>query len=82
MSDGHLPPKPEDALPDSTEPHGPYPRCGRLSNFTHEGSAPLTFDGSSFSLSPDGTQNRSFVERLSILQWLFVVGGDGVGSRR
>jgi len=68
MSNDRLPPKPDDALPDSTEPHGPCPRCGRLSNFTLEGSAPLTFDGSSYLVNHDGTRERTHFERLSVLQ--------------
>ena len=63
MGNDPLPPKPDDALADSTEPHGPCPRCGRLNNFTFKGSAPLIFDGSSYSANQDSTLKRIHVER-------------------
>lgn len=63
-----LPPKPDDALPDTTEPHGPCPRCGRMSNFTLQGASPLTFDDSSYALDADGARQRTYFERLSVLQ--------------
>jgi hypothetical protein len=43
---GQLPPKSADALPDSDEPNGPCPRCGRASNFTVRMQAPISFNRS------------------------------------
>jgi hypothetical protein len=38
-----LPPKPVDSLPDSTEPHGLCPRCGRISNFSLIANTPVSY---------------------------------------
>ncbi|WP_210428902.1 DUF4145 domain-containing protein [Nocardioides eburneiflavus] len=68
MSDG-LPPKSEHELPDSTYPYGPCPRCGRASNFTPQGTAPVTFDESGgYSIAHDGHHERIHEEQLVILQ--------------
>lgn len=63
-----LPPKPEDALPDSTDPHGPCPRCGRQSNFSIEGSTPVTYDDRTSYELADGTTERGFDQQLTVLQ--------------
>lgn len=55
-----------DRLPDSTDPSGPCPRCGRPSNFSSIGNGPITY-GSNY--MQDGTgYHRMAVERISILQ--------------
>lgn len=61
-----LPPKPEDALPDSTEPNGQCPRCGRASNFSVLGTFPVTYDGK-MTVGPTG-QTRRHVVQVSVLQ--------------
>ncbi len=68
ISFDRLPEKPDDVLPDSTDPHGPCPRCGRLSNFTVKGQAPLNYDGRGFSLGQNGQQEPTYDEQLSVLQ--------------
>ena len=41
---GTTPPADPDTLPDSSDPSGPCPRCGRISNFTiHPNTFPLLF---------------------------------------
>lgn len=56
------------ALPDSTEPHGPCPRCGRLSNFTVMGNAPVTYDDSRCLIDQAGQRSRDCDVRLSVLE--------------
>lgn len=63
-----LPDKPDDVLPDSTNPHGPCPRCGRQSNFTLRGQAPLTYDGQGYTVCQEGRQEPTYNEQLSVLQ--------------
>jgi uncharacterized protein DUF4145 len=62
-----LTPKPVDALPDSTEPHGPCPRCGRVSNFSSQGSLPVSYDSNVFAAS-GGQPKRIDVVRVSSLE--------------
>lgn len=82
-----LPPKPDDILPDSTDPHGPCPRCGRLSNFTLVAEGPVTY-GETSSIGPDGIRRREYDERLSILecqgchQNVVVIEEQYIGGRR
>jgi Domain of unknown function (DUF4145) len=57
----------EETLPDSNDPHGPCPRCGRLSNFAVIGELPLSYDNT-MSLRPaDGRSSRGYDERVSVL---------------
>lgn len=64
-----LPPKSFDALPDSTEPNGPCPRCGRLSNFGSIGTIPVTYDARQRYIQVGGGRTeREHVERLCVLQ--------------
>lgn len=48
MSDTTPPPSDPDRLPDSADPNGPCPRCGRVAHFAPVGTADVTFrkDGS------------------------------------
>lgn len=55
-----------DRLPDSTDPSGPCPRCGRPSNFDVKGHAPLTFT-SEYLQGPTGME-RLHDQRLSVLE--------------
>lgn len=66
LPDQGLPPKPADALPDSTEPNGPCPRCGRVSNFGRVGSLPLSFN-SSVLIGPDNKSMRDHDEQVTVL---------------
>jgi hypothetical protein len=52
--------------PDSTDPSGPCPRCGRVSNFAKIGDLPVSFGGSVLQ-RPDGTSERDAVDRVSSL---------------
>lgn len=58
-----------DSLPDSTDPSGPCPRCGRVSTFSLEEATPVTFvkDGR-YATSREGGQERLYTERAAILQ--------------
>lgn len=77
-----------DILPDSTKMHGPCNRCGRVSNFTLHGSAPVTFrkDGS-YAVGHNGPQ-RLYDQQLSILECngcrdcVVVIEDQYVGGRR
>jgi len=61
-----LPPNP-DTSPDSSDPSGPCPRCGRVSNFRVIGSIPVTFEEGTYTLLPDGSSERIFYEQVSAL---------------
>lgn len=63
-----LPAKSADLPPDSTHPYGLCSRCGRLSNFTFIGTAPLTYDDHLFTQDRDGRRERVIDEQISILQ--------------
>jgi hypothetical protein len=69
---GVAPPSPHqrdpEALPDSTFPHGPCPRCGRHSNFGEVGWTPLTYDYNLYATRRDGTHEPVTNERVSVLQ--------------
>ena len=53
-----------DSLPDSTDPNGPCPRCGRIASFDLRGNAPLTYRTNVF--EPGG--GRLPIQRASILE--------------
>lgn len=63
------PARDSDSLPDSSDPSGPCPRCGRVSNFTEVGSGPVTYtpDGG-YSIDPNGEQHRLYDEQVTILE--------------
>lgn len=58
-----------DSLPDSTDPNGPCPRCGRVAHFSTCGAAELTFrkDGS-HAINRDGTYQRIATQRVAVLE--------------
>ncbi len=58
-----------DALPDSTDPSGPCPRCGRVSSFSIEATCPVTFrrDGS-YAMTSEGLHERRDTERAAVLE--------------
>jgi hypothetical protein len=56
-----------DRLPDSTDPSGPCPRCGRVSNFGVAGSTPVTF-GNTAIQHPDGRTERNHIEQATVLE--------------
>jgi len=59
-------PEPNKGLPDSDTGSGQCPRCGTLSSFETKVTAPLTFDGNHLN-SHDQSQERTFIDRLSVL---------------
>jgi len=59
-------PNPETS-PDSADPSGPCPRCGRVSNFRVLGSLPVTFEEGSYAFLPDGRQQPVHYEQVSAL---------------
>lgn len=60
------PTNPETA-PDSDDPTGPCPRCGRVSNFHHAGYLAVTFKEGVYAIDPGGSQQRLVAERVSVL---------------
>src|SRR6266566_1734038 len=56
-----------DRLPDSTDPSGPCPRCGRVSNFHPAASTPVTFEGALIQY-PDGRTERTHIEQATVLE--------------
>lgn len=75
-------------LPDSTKLHGPCNRCGRVSNFTLVGRAPVTFrkDGT-YAVGRKGPE-RLYDQQVSILECngcrdrVVVIEDEYVGGRR
>ncbi len=61
-------PRDADKLPTSSDPSGPCSHCGRVSNFTVVGNAPLTFDQGSVWVSPGGGAERPYNEQVAILE--------------
>jgi hypothetical protein len=58
-----------DRLPDSTDPNGPCPRCGRIANFTACGVAEVTFRKSGgFVQHRDGSVQPPASQRVAILE--------------
>lgn len=67
----------------------PGPPCGRLSNFTRKGAAPVTFDTTGgYVQSADGSTERPHAEQLSVLecqgcrQNVVVIEEEYIGGRR
>ena len=56
-----------DSLPDSSDPNGPCPRCGRVANFEIYGSHSVTFDKGGYAVGPAGHE-RIDRERVSVLE--------------
>lgn len=63
-----LPPKAQDALPDSTSPDGPCPRCHRMSNFGLVGSLPVAYEEGRYAVGQGGHAERISDQRVSVLQ--------------
>lgn len=57
-----------DTPPDSWDPTGVCPRCGRTSNFRSLGSLPVTFDPHIAAVGRDGTRDPLVLEQVSALQ--------------
>ena len=57
-----------DSLPDSTDPSGPCPRCGRVSSFTIRGTAGVTFRDGEYMQGPGGVPERVSDEQIAILE--------------
>ncbi len=83
-------PEPDpDRLPDSSDPNGPCPRCGRVANFQPCGTADVTFrkDGG-FVQYGDGSYGRQANQRAAILECsgcrdrIVVIEDELVGGRR
>ena len=56
-----------DSPPDSADPSGPCPRCGRVSTFSNEGSAPVTFEEGRYAINRDGSREGIAVHQVSVL---------------
>jgi Domain of unknown function (DUF4145) len=54
-----------ETLPDSADPSGPCPRCGRVSNFSYVASLPASFGGTH--QLGDGSTERDALDRVSVL---------------
>lgn len=57
-----------DRLPDSTDPNGPCPRCGRVANFQSCGVAEMTFKHGGYAMNSNGTRERLASQRVAILE--------------
>ena len=57
-----------DTLPDSTDPHGPCPRCGRASNFTAVAAVPISFRKGVFGMGRQGERIPISEQQVSVLQ--------------
>jgi hypothetical protein len=63
-----LPPHNPDTPPDSHDPAGPCPRCGRVSNFALIGSVPVTFASGGYAITAEGRQERIDSQQATILE--------------
>src|SRR6266540_1232247 len=61
--DDYTPKRDPDTPPDSSDPTGPCPRCGRVSNFSVEGSAPVTFLTGVHVMTQEGRTERDDLQR-------------------
>jgi Domain of unknown function (DUF4145) len=66
--DGYTPKHNPDTPPDSSDPAGPCPRCGRVSNFSIEGTVGVTFAGGSYTIGPGGHQERIDSQQAAVLE--------------
>lgn len=57
-----------DTLPDSDDPTGTCPRCGRPSNFSRLGSVPVTFRTDVYAQNRAGAYERLALERVTVLE--------------
>jgi hypothetical protein len=57
-----------DTPPDSGDPAGPCSRCGRISNFSLEGTAPVTFDRGVWVMRQEGEDQRDDLQRVAVLE--------------
>jgi len=64
---GELVPESNEGLPDSHQPNGLCPRCGKQSSFEIRGSIPITFDYSTYLDHNDGTKSHETLDRVSVL---------------
>lgn len=71
-----LPLSDPETQPDSCDPSGPCPRCGRISNFQVLGNLPVSFEGGSVILHQDGRQEPRTLDRVSVL----ICAGCGQGT--
>ncbi len=81
-------PSDPDRLPDSTDPNGPCPRCGRVANFTLCGVAEVTFKHGMYASGKDGGYARIANQQAAILECsgchdrIVVIEDQLVGGRR
>lgn len=75
------PPDP-DSLPDSDDPTGPCPRCGRPSNFTPLGWVPVSFREDVFAAERGGGYTRLEAERVTVLECAYCRQGTVVVERQ
>jgi Domain of unknown function (DUF4145) len=70
MANGHdgQPARDPDALPDSTDPSGPCPRCGRVSNFAVARTFPIGFRKDVFTMEQGGERMPVSDQQVSVLQ--------------
>jgi hypothetical protein len=85
----HPPDSDPDRLPDSTDPNGPCPRCGRVANFQSFGAVEVTFRKSGgYVQYGDGSLRRPANQRVAILECsgchdrIVVIEDELVGGRR
>jgi len=64
------PPHDPETPPDSTDPAGVCPRCGKASNFVQTGAGNLAFRNDVFAAAGGGEDNRIAVERVSTFECL------------
>ncbi len=57
-----------DRLPDSSDPSGPCPRCGRPSNFTLRGRAPVTYRTDVYLAAPVEGDRRIADQQLVVME--------------
>jgi hypothetical protein len=67
-TDDYTPEHDPDTPPDSSDPAGACPRCGRVSNFTLIGAVPVTFAGGGYTITFEGEQERIDSQRAAILE--------------
>jgi hypothetical protein len=65
---GDHPTRDPDTLPDSTDPNGQCPRCGRISNFAVGATSPISFRKDVFAMRRDGGREPIAEQQVSTLQ--------------
>lgn len=71
-----------DSLPDSSDPTGPCPRCGRPSNFRALGSVPVTFREDVYAVERSGRYARVEDEQVTVLECAYCRQGTVVVEAR